>query len=76
MNRFKNYGTWISLIAAIGLILQVYGLFPKLGLTNETFNQVTNAVLGFLVAAGIISNPENGKGYLDEKKGDSNGQMQ
>ena len=69
LNKFKNYGTWISMFAMIGLILQIYGLLPKLGLTNDTFNQIVNAILAFLVAAGIVNNPENGKGYLDDKRG-------
>jgi uncharacterized membrane protein len=67
MERFKNYGLWVSLFALIGLVLQTYGLFAKLGLTNETYNSIVSAILAVLVAAGIISNPTSGSGYIDKK---------
>lgn len=68
-NRFKNYAMYVSLVGLVGLILQSYGLFAKLGLTDKTFNDIANGILTFLVAAGIINNPttEN-KGYFDDSE--------
>lgn len=68
MNRFKNYGLWVSVIALGGLILGNYGLYAKLGLTQDSYKQIADATLTVLVAAGIISNPNSGKGYKDEKE--------
>lgn len=67
MNRFKNYGLWVSIFALVGLVCQTYGVFAKLGLTNDSYNELVKAVLIVLVGAGIISNPNSGTGYTDIK---------
>lgn len=52
MNRFKNYGLWLSIAAFIPLLLSSFGIqiIPQ-------YEQIVNAFLGILVVAGIISNP-------------------
>lgn len=65
MSRWKNKGLYISLASLILLVCQTYNLLPRLGLTSGTFNALANATLVFLAAAGVISNPKSGTGYLD-----------
>lgn len=65
MNRFKNYGLWVSIFALIPLLAQAFGY--KLPVN---YNEIINAILGILVAAGILNNPTDGKGYLDTNKTD------
>ena len=69
-SKWKNYSLWVSIFSLIGLVLQTYGLFEKLGLTNETYNEIVKAILVVLTGAGIISNPSIGQGFLDAKDND------
>lgn len=62
-NKFKNYGLWVSIFSLIGLILQNFGLLDSMGITNDTYQNIVQAVLAVLTAAGIISNPSIGNGY-------------
>jgi uncharacterized membrane protein len=62
MNRWKNYGLWVSIGSLILLVMQQFNASIDVG----KYNDVVNLVLSILVAAGIISNPQSGKGYLDE----------
>jgi uncharacterized membrane protein len=59
--KFKNYGLWVSLASGLLLVLQNLDL----GIDIGKYNLVVNSVLGLLVTAGVISNPEKGKGYTD-----------
>ena len=67
-SRWRNKGLWVSVASTILIILQIYGLLPKLGLTSENFNLIVNGILGTLVLAGVLSNPTSGTGYTDEKE--------
>ena len=62
--RWKNYGLWVSLFAFLGLLLSDFGKLPN------NYSQYVELILSMLVMAGIISNPNNGSGYLDAKKKD------
>ncbi|ERI91002.1 hypothetical protein HMPREF1982_03564 [Clostridiales bacterium oral taxon 876 str. F0540] len=68
MDRFKNYGLWVSVFALIGLILGNYGLYSKLGLNADSYKQIVDAILTVFVMAGIVNNPTSGQGYLDNKQ--------
>ena len=63
MERFKNYGLWVSIFAFIPLLLSGLGI----SILPENYTEIVNSLLGILVLAGILSNPEKGKGYLDPK---------
>lgn len=73
--KFRNKGFWVSLAAAVVMVLQACGLKVDLPYVNE----IVSAVLGVLVVLGIVSDADKGKGYLDppakeeensEQKGD------
>ena len=66
LKRVRNYGFWVSTFSMIPLVLQVFGVENKL---PQNYSDMTNAVLIFLVVAGVCNNPAtNNKGYLDDKK--------
>jgi len=58
MNKWKNYGLWVSIISTLSLIFVDY--------LPDNFETMTNSILSTLVIAGIISNPKEGKGYIDK----------
>ncbi|MEK4060968.1 MULTISPECIES: phage holin [Paenibacillus] len=67
-SKWRNYGLWVSLAAAVLLGVQTVGMIFDVQFTSEKFEEVmaaVNAVLGVLVVLGIVSNPEAGKGYTD-----------
>lgn len=64
MNRFKNYGLWVSIAAFIPMFLKGigYDILP----TN--YNEIVNSLLSILVVAGILSNPQTeSKGFSDDE---------
>lgn len=66
--KWQNYGLWVSLTAAVLLVVQTVGAILGFELAPEKYDEITaavNAVLGVLVVLGIVSNPEAGKGYTD-----------
>jgi uncharacterized membrane protein len=64
MSRLKNYGLWVSIFAFIGLVCQTFDIVKL----PDNYNELVNTFLGILVLAGIISNPKEGNGFLDDKK--------
>jgi Small integral membrane protein len=64
MDRFKNYGLWISIAAFIPMFLNAIGI----SVLPDNYNELVNSLLGILVLAGIVNNPQTeNKGYLDDK---------
>lgn len=63
MNRWRNYGLWVSILAFIPVLLNALGI----KLLPENYEVIVNALLGVLVLAGVINDPttEN-KGYFDD----------
>ncbi|MBY9013593.1 MAG: holin [Candidatus Lokiarchaeota archaeon] len=62
MNKFKNKGLWVSMLALIPMILQGFGV----DVLPENYNEICSALLGVLVLAGILSNPSQSTGYKDK----------
>lgn len=61
--RFRNYGFWCSALALIPISYQMISgnVFP------EEYAPLCNALLTFLVAAGLISSPTTkNKWFLDD----------
>ncbi|MNK77582.1 Bacteriophage holin [compost metagenome] len=69
MEKWKNYGMWISLVSAILLAVQAVGGLFNFQLTPAQYDGImtaVNSVLGILVVLGIVSNPSVGEGYKDQ----------
>ncbi|NMM62755.1 holin [Clostridium sp. P21] len=68
-NRFKNYGLWVSIAAFIPMLLNGFGI----DILPKNYSEVVNALLGILVTAGLLNNPQTKcKGYLDDKNTEEN----
>lgn len=62
-SRFSNYGLWVSIAAFIPMLAQDFGF--KLP-TN--YADLINAILGILIIAGILNNPQTlNPGFGDDK---------
>ena len=55
--RLKSWAVWVSVLGALGVILNSLGVFEKLGITSEAFEVMVNAVGTILIAFGILNNP-------------------
>ena len=55
--RLKSWAVWVSVLGAVGVILNSLGVFTKMGIDSETFNVIVNAVGTILITFGILNNP-------------------
>lgn len=55
--RLKSWAVWLSVFGAVGVILNAFGVFEKIGIDNMTFDMIVNAVGTVLIAFGILNNP-------------------
>jgi uncharacterized membrane protein len=56
-NRLKSWAVWISVLGAVGVILNSLGIFEKIGIDSAAFDVIVNAVGTILIAFGILNNP-------------------
>lgn len=63
MNRWRNYGLWISIFSFIPLVIDSFGYK---GLIPANYEEVVKAFLQILVLAGIVSNPNAGKWFTNK----------
>lgn len=65
VERFKNYGLWLSIFAFIPLLLKGFGV----DILPANYSEIVTAFLGILVMAGILNDPNTEeKWYLDDNK--------
>lgn len=63
LERFKNYGLWVSLAALIPLVLTNLGI----NILPPNYSNIVSLALSFLVALGILNNPStSNKWFLDD----------
>lgn len=55
--RLKSWAVWLSVFGAVGVILNAFGVFEKIGIDNTAFDMIVNAVGAILIAFGILNNP-------------------
>lgn len=55
--RLKSWAVWVSVLGAVGVILNSVGVFDKIGLDSVTWDTIINAVGAILIAFGIVNNP-------------------
>jgi|GEM_PF-1160617 len=56
-SRWKSSILWASIIAQVLVILQLTGVFAKIGLDAGFIGNVVAAVLQLLVTVGVLNNP-------------------
>jgi uncharacterized membrane protein len=62
-NRLNSKVAWAAIIALVGFILGNWGLYDYIGLTDETFQRLTDLLLAVLTAFGIFNNPTNPENF-------------
>ena len=55
--RLKSWAVWLSVLGAVGVILNSTGVFDKIGITSQSFDVIVNAVGTILIGFGILNNP-------------------
>ena len=56
-NRFKSKAAWVAVAALMLFILKNYGLLASVGLTENSFKELTNLMLAVISAFGIFNDP-------------------
>jgi uncharacterized membrane protein len=59
--KWRNYGLWVALGSLVALVLN-----DVFGITADQTNVYVDTILVVLVAAGVISNPSLGNGFIDD----------
>ncbi|SHG95474.1 hypothetical protein [Tepidibacter thalassicus] len=67
MNRWKNYGLWLSIFSFIPILFDSLKVYDINLILPGNYDELVKAFLGLLSLAGIISNPKEGTWFLDEK---------
>lgn len=64
MDRLKNYGLWVSVIALIPLICEGYGL----NILPANYSEIATTILAIFVMLGLVNDPTTqNQWYLDDK---------
>lgn len=61
--RYKSWALWLSVLGAIGVILNATGVFEKIGLDSTSWDIIVNALGSILIGFGIVNNPTNKTGF-------------
>ena len=56
-NRFKSKAAWVAVAALMLFILKNYGLLAPVGLTENSFKELTNLIFSVISAFGIFNDP-------------------
>lgn len=57
LERFRSWAVWLSILGAVGVVLNSLGVFEKWGIDTPTWGVIVNAVGTVLVGFGILNNP-------------------
>ncbi len=67
MNRWKNYGLWAAILAFIPLLVDALKVYNIDIILPGNYDELTKAILGILVLAGILNNPTTqNRGFFDD----------
>ena len=55
--RYKSWALWVSVLGLVGLILELTGVFGKIGLDSQEWDTVVTGLGTVLTAFGIVNNP-------------------
>lgn len=61
--RYKSWALWLSVLGAVGVILNAVGVFEKIGLDSTSWDVIINAIGSILIGFGIVNNPTNKSGF-------------
>lgn len=61
--RLKSWAVWLSVLGAVGVILNATGVFEMIGIDSSAWDIIVNAVGSVLIAFGILNNPTDKTGF-------------
>lgn len=61
--RLKSWAVWVSVLGAVGVILNATGVFEKIGIDSAAFDMIVNSAGTILIAFGILNNPTDKTGF-------------
>lgn len=61
--RLKSWAVWLSVLGAVGVILNATGVFEMIGIDSTAWDIIVNAVGSVLIAFGILNNPTDKTGF-------------
>lgn len=56
-SRWKSKAAWASVAALVLFILKTYGLLEIIGLSEESFKELTTLIFTVAMAFGVFNNP-------------------
>ena len=56
-NRFRSKAAWASVATLVLFTLKTYGLFAPIGLTEDSFKELTTLIFAVALAFGVFNNP-------------------
>lgn len=56
-NRFRSPVVWASIAALVLFVLKTYNLLAPVGLTEDSFKELSTLIFAALTAFGIFNNP-------------------
>ena len=59
--RWRSWATWVSILGAVGIVLQATGLLERWGLNDDGWNSLVTAIGTILTLFGIVNNPTDAK---------------
>lgn len=62
-NRFKSWALWLSVAGALWVIASAFELPQKIGIDENTYTRILDAVGSILIAFGICNNPTDAKNF-------------
>ncbi len=69
-NRFKNYGFWVSLSAALIVLLNAFGNAFGFKIENQIVEDIVLSVAGLLVVFGVVTMNKPNDNNPDENDDD------
>ena len=61
--RLKSWAVWLSILGAVGVILNAHGLFDRWGITSDAWQNIITAIGSILVGFGILNNPTDKENF-------------
>ena len=62
-DRLKSRVLWAAVIGCMMTVCSVFGLWEKIGITAEGFNEIAASAGAVLAAFGVFNDPTNREGF-------------
>jgi uncharacterized membrane protein len=62
-SRLKSPMVWTAIFALMFFVLKTYGLLAPIGLTEDSYKELTTLLFAVLTALGIFNNPTDKENF-------------